>query len=94
MSGHTIEDRGHRVKAANYALLVLGTLAVILRFCGRYIAHKAGFWWDDWLSLVALVSLSSTSSHTRLTRATPAVPLGGLWPFALLGIHRLRKTHR
>ena len=56
MSTHINEDKGPRVNAANYAFLVLSTIAVILRFCGRFVGHKAGFWWDDWLSLTALVS--------------------------------------
>lgn len=44
--------------ATTYVFLILGTLAVILRFWARWIAHKAGFWWDDWLSLASLVSNS------------------------------------
>ena len=57
MSTRTIEDKGHQLNAVSYAFLVLSTMAVALRFCGRFVAHKAGFWWDDWLSLAALVSL-------------------------------------
>ena len=57
MSPPTIEDKGFQVNAVSYAFLVLSTIAVALRFCGRYVAHKAGFWWDDWLSLASLVSL-------------------------------------
>ena len=48
-------NRGPQVNAISYAMLVLATIAVILRFWGRYVAKKAGFWWDDWLSLTALV---------------------------------------
>ena len=50
-------DKGPQVNAVSYSFLVLSTIAVLLRFWGRMVAHKAGFWWDDWLSLVALVSL-------------------------------------
>ncbi len=58
MNSSTAADKGPQVNAANYAFLVLSTVAVVLRFNGRYVAHKAGFWWDDWLSLAALVSIS------------------------------------
>ncbi|KAL9066444.1 MAG: hypothetical protein Q9161_007583 [Pseudevernia consocians] len=54
MSTHMTEDKGPQVSAVNYAFLVLSSIAVILRFCGRFVAQKAGFWWDDWLSLAAL----------------------------------------
>ena len=33
----------------------------MLRFWSRFIAGKAGFWWDDWFALGALVSLSPFS---------------------------------
>lgn len=52
------QDKRSHFIAANYAFLIIVTVAVVLRLYGRYIAHKAGFWWDDWLSLVALVSHS------------------------------------
>ena len=57
MSTYTIEDVGPQLNAVSYAFLVLSTIAVSLRFCGRMVAPKAEFWWDDWLSLAALVSL-------------------------------------
>ena len=56
MGSSTIANRGPYVENIDYAFLVLTTLAVVLRFYDRYVAHKAGPWWDDWLSLVALVS--------------------------------------
>ena len=57
MSTHTAGDKGPQLNVVCYVFLVLSTIAVLLRFCGRMVAHNAGFWWDDWLSLVALVSL-------------------------------------
>ena len=38
-------------------MIALSTLAVALRFWGRFATHRTGLWWDDWLSLAALVSL-------------------------------------
>ena len=38
------QDRGPQVIAVSYALLVIVTLVVMLRFYGRYIVHKAEFW--------------------------------------------------
>ena len=57
MSTYEIEDKGRQVVSISYAFLALSTIAVVLRFCGRLVGHKAGFWWDDWLSLASLVSL-------------------------------------
>ena len=61
------QNQGSQINAVNYAFLVLSTMAVALRFCGRYVAHRAGYWWDDWLSLVALVRLSSVNQMFVLT---------------------------
>ena len=55
MSGTAIQDQGPRISATSYIMLVLATIAVILRFWGSYVGRKAGFWWDDWASLAALV---------------------------------------
>ena len=63
MTGSITEDRGTQITSVNYVMLVLATLAVALRFWARYIAHKAGFWWDDWTSLAALVSSSSSLGY-------------------------------
>lgn len=95
MSTLMTEDRGSQVNAVNYAFLVLSTIAVILRFWGRFVAHKARFWWDDWLSLAALVHLphSTLSSLCILTPLTLAFRLGDLWTLALLGVHWTGKTH-
>ena len=56
----TLPNKGPHIEAATYIFLILGTLAVALRFWARYISHKAGFWWDDWLSAAALVCLFPT----------------------------------
>ena len=72
MSTHSTGDKGPQVNATSYAFLVLSTIAVVLRFCGRFVAPKSGFWWDDWLSLAALVRLPhltlciSSSNNYRL----------------------------
>ena len=50
-----VPNKGPRLDAAAYIMLVLVTIAVALRFCSRYVSHKAGFWWDDWIALIALV---------------------------------------
>ena len=60
MGSKIIEDQGHYVMKFQYTCGAISTVAVILRFCGRYAARTADFWWDDWLSLVALVSLTSS----------------------------------
>lgn len=55
MAEPTVPNQGPHIDAAAYIMLILVTIAVALRFCSRYVAHKAGFWWDDWLALIALV---------------------------------------
>jgi hypothetical protein len=56
MTDIALEDKGSSILATTYVFLVLATIAVALRFWSRYIAHRAGFWWDDWLALVSLAS--------------------------------------
>ena len=55
MSTPSGNDQGPSLLAASYSLIFLSAIAVTLRFYGRYVERKVGFWWDDWLSLVALV---------------------------------------
>lgn len=55
MAASITEDRGPQIAAVTYVMLVLATVAVALRFWARYIAHKSGFWFDDWALLAALV---------------------------------------
>ena len=50
------DNRGPQINAVAITMLVLATVAVALRFWARYIAQKAGYWWDDWLALAALVT--------------------------------------
>jgi hypothetical protein len=52
-------NQGRSILATIYVFLVLSTLAVALRFWSRHVAHRAGFWWDDWVVLIALVSLGT-----------------------------------
>ncbi|KAI9724600.1 MAG: hypothetical protein M1828_003623 [Chrysothrix sp. TS-e1954] len=35
-------------------MVVLATIAIILRFWSRAISHGVRFWWDDWTALAAL----------------------------------------
>jgi hypothetical protein len=49
-------DQGPKVVAVAAVLMVISTIAVILRFVARLLS-KAGLWWDDWCILAALVSL-------------------------------------
>ena len=58
MGSDSTGDQGPGVVKFQYAWGVLATIAVILRFCGRYTTRTAGFWWDDWLSLIAFVSVT------------------------------------
>ena len=92
-------DRGPYVDNVNYVFLILATVAVALRFYGRYIAHKAGYWWDDWLSLAALVSsLCYPTCYMFiwgiLILDLVAVCVVHSRTFAILGIHRTWETYR
>jgi hypothetical protein len=63
MAESVTEDKGPQIRAVTYAMLVLATVAVALRFWARSVALKAGFWWDDWLSLAALVCRILSRGH-------------------------------
>ena len=56
MATLAVEDRGPEINGYGIAMIVLSIIAVALRFWSRYLAKKAGFWWDDWFALAALVS--------------------------------------
>jgi hypothetical protein len=54
----SVEERikgSHRMVAAGASLLVLSTIAVVIRFASRKVSQSK-IWWDDWLSLIGLVS--------------------------------------
>ena len=53
-----MEDRGPQIAAVAYAMFVLSTVAVALRFWARHAVPKAHLWWDDWVALLALVCLA------------------------------------
>ena len=96
MGSDFTDDRGPEVVRFQCVWGVLATIAVILRFCGRYATPAAGLWWDDWLSLVALVSVTPFKRLQSLTMivSIAAICLVNLWSFALLGLHRPRQTHQ
>ena len=54
MAATSVPDRGPLIIAVCSVLISLTVLAIALRFLSRRLA-KAGFWWDDWLSLLTLV---------------------------------------
>lgn len=90
------DDRGPQIEAVTIFMLVLATVAVTLRLLARYISARAGFWWDDWLSLAALVSPSPMAKPLKqiLTICIAAFCMGKLCAFHILGAHWLRKTHQ
>lgn len=94
MSSSTADDKGPRITTVSVVMLVLATTAVALRFWGRYIAHKAGYWWDDWLALASLVCQSSLQISANITLISLALAfcLGELRCDDLLGINRPGKT--
>jgi hypothetical protein len=49
-----VGDRGTSIVSVQIAMIVIPTLAVMLRFTARRMS-AAGLWWDDWMILVALV---------------------------------------
>ncbi|QKX55356.1 uncharacterized protein TRUGW13939_02448 [Talaromyces rugulosus] len=59
------ENRGPPMRTLLIAMIVLPTVAVLLRFWSRTLLPATGrlqsvgkFWWDDWSALVAAVSFS------------------------------------
>ena len=96
MGSDSTGDQGPGVVVFQYAWGILATIAVLLRFCGRYATRTAGFWWDNWLSLVALVSVNPFKRlHPLLMIVSiSAICLVNLWGFALLGIYWPRQTHQ
>ena len=50
------ESQGPRIIATCATLIVLSSVAVVLRFVARQLS-RAGLWWDDWTILAALVRI-------------------------------------
>ena len=48
------DDRSSQVISASVVLIVLPTLAVILRLLSRWISY-AGLWWDDGVAVIAMI---------------------------------------
>lgn len=58
------ENRSPGLRAFQIAMIIIPTIAIVLRFWSRTLAFgkkPPRFWWDDWLALMALVSLSLQS---------------------------------
>lgn len=56
MSG-PLPDKSYYVIGAGIASIVVSAIAVILRCCSRSLV-KAGFWWDDYITILSLVRQS------------------------------------
>ena len=56
----SVPDKSPLIIAVCSVLIFFTVLAIALRFLSRSLA-KAGFWWDDWLSLLTLVCRLSTT---------------------------------
>ena len=55
ISGPTLyDDRSSQVVGASIVLIVLPTIAVLLRLLSRWIS-RAGFWWDDAVVILAMI---------------------------------------
>ena len=48
------DSQGPRIIGTSVTLIVISTLALVLRFVARHLS-RAGLWWDDWTILAALV---------------------------------------
>ena len=48
-------SRGPGLAALCIVMIVLSTLAVILRIWSRLTSKKQRFWWDDWCAIMSLV---------------------------------------
>jgi hypothetical protein len=57
--------------------IVPATIAVILRFVSRHVAH-AGFWWDDYTIAIALVSSSSAFHLPKIYKKHVDLLISGL----------------
>ena len=57
-------DIGQPLRSYTIFLIVLPTVAIILRFWFRWLtssSHKERFWWDDWTALAAWVGNAATT---------------------------------
>ena len=57
------ETQAPEIIACAIAVIVIPTLAVIMRFWSRTAAGELGFWWDDWAILATLVTMPLLFSH-------------------------------
>ena len=69
------QNRQTSIVAENVAMCIIAIAAVALRFYARKVS-KAGFWWDDWVTLMALpysLAINIFSAECKLSRLNPAV---------------------
>lgn len=58
MDAAQAENRTNGLRVFQIILIILPTIAIILRFWSRALAFRGKvrrFWWDDWTALLALV---------------------------------------
>lgn len=52
-------------------MMIVSTLAVILRVWSRLTQKEQNFWWDDWCAIASLVCVQTTQSYL-MSRSTNA----------------------
>ena len=63
MSSSGSVDKAPEVVALGISLIVITTVAVVLRLWSRLLIHTLGssrsrvLWWDDWLIMICFVSI-------------------------------------
>ena len=63
MPSSSSTDRAPQVVALAIPIIVIPTVAVVLRIWSRMLIHTLGssrtrvLWWDDWLIMISLVSI-------------------------------------
>jgi hypothetical protein len=66
------DTRAPEILACAIIMIVITTLAVILRFWSRAVVSNLEFWWDDWALLATMVSSISTISLSPPSFQVPA----------------------
>ena len=66
-------NQGPKIIAVSAILIIISTIAVILRFVSRMVS-KAGLWWDDWLIVGAMVRLDGLLGKKEADNGSSSCP--------------------
>jgi len=70
-----VRDDGPLTRRIGDALLIVGAIAIAIRFIGRWQIQQSSIGWDDWTILVAYLLLIPSTVIVQISEFVPSPPI-------------------